>query len=86
MKLVLCSKCGSNELYEEERYVVCAYCRIRFVPSVEDKPAVTSDISVFDDVQRLLLRCRSEPENRRRIAGLIIDIDPTNAEALTYIR
>lgn len=86
MKLVVCTKCGSNELHEEQRYVVCAYCRMRFVPSADDVPPVSSVIAVFDDVQRLLLRCRDEPENRRRIAGLILDIDPTNTEAPTYLR
>lgn len=86
MKLVICEKCGSNELHEENRYVVCAFCRMKFVPSAADVPPMASVISVFDDVQRLLQRCRTEPENRRRIAGLILDIDPTNAEAQSYLR
>lgn len=86
MKLVVCTKCGGNELHQEHPHVVCAYCRVRFVPGTQDVPAVSSVVSVFDDVQRLLVRCRNEPENRRRIAGLILDIDPTNTEALTYLR
>lgn len=86
MKLIECTKCGSNELFEENGYAICAYCRLKFVPSRDDLPATETVISVFDDVQQLLLRCKNEPDSRRRLAGLILDIDPTNKEAQRYLR
>jgi hypothetical protein len=86
MKLVKCTKCGSNELLEEKGYVVCAYCRIRYIPDVGDTPTADTVISVYDDIQKLLEKCRSEPENRRRFVRLILDLDPTNTEALQYLK
>lgn len=50
MKLVVCTKCGSNELHEEQRYVICAYCRIRFVPSADEVPPISSGYISGDDV------------------------------------
>jgi hypothetical protein len=86
MKLVECAKCGSNELFDEGGYVVCAYCRLKFVPSAGDLPKFGAAISVFDDIQRLLEKCHSDPANRRRYANLILDLDPTNSEALQHLR
>ena len=86
MRIINCTKCGSNDLLQEERYVVCSYCRIKFTPSVSDAPTPKSVISVYDDIQALILRCQNEPHNRRRIAGLILDIDPSNIEAQKYLR
>jgi hypothetical protein len=86
MKLVECSKCGSNELFEESGFVVCAYCRLKFVPSSGDLPNSGAAISVFDDIQELLGKCRSDPANKRRYANLILDLDPTNSEAAQFLR
>ena len=86
MKLVECTKCGSNELFDENGYVVCAYCRLKFVPSEEDKPKSGAVISVYDDIQYLLEKCRSDSANRRRYANLILDIDPTNFDAMKFLR
>lgn len=86
MKLIECIKCRSNELFEENGYVVCAYCRLRFIANPDDLPTPSTVISVFDDVQQLLSRCRAEPGNSRRLASLVLDIDPTNQEAQHYLR
>ena len=86
MKLVKCTKCGSNELFEESGYVVCVYCRLKFVPSTGDRPKSESTISVYQDIHELLEKCRSDSSNSRRYANLILDIDPTNVEVLQYLR
>lgn len=86
MNLVECTKCGSNELFDEGGYVICAYCRLKFVPSPGDRPNTGGTISVYDDIRALLEKCKSEPSNRRRYANLILDLDPTNAEAIQYLR
>lgn len=86
MKLVNCAKCGSNDLFEESLYVVCSYCRTKFTPTPTDVTAPKSVISVYDDIQVLLARCQNEPHNRKRLAALILDIDPSNIDALKYLK
>lgn len=86
MKLVECSNCGSNELFEENGFAVCAFCRLKFVPGAGDRPNSGAAISVYDDIQELLGKCRSDPANRRRYANLILDLDPTNFEAAQFLQ
>jgi hypothetical protein len=86
MKLVGCSRCGSKELVEDDGYMVCVYCQSRFVPGSADVPAVETVIGVASDIECLLVKCRSEPQNSRRYASLVLDIDPTNTEAMKYLR
>ncbi len=85
MKIIECSRCGSKELFEEDGYVVCAYCQSRFTPQAEDKPPVNTAIQLGSDVEALLRKCREDPRNRVRYANLILDIDPTNKEAISYL-
>jgi hypothetical protein len=85
MKLVSCTRCGSKELFEESGYVVCDYCRSRFVPQSGDLPNKESVIGVYSDVQLLLQKCRDDPANRRRYAALILDLDPTNQAVQMYL-
>ena len=86
MKLVECTICGSNELFEENGYVVCAYCRLKFVPSSDDRPNTGAAISVYDDIRTLLDKCKSDSLNRKKYANLILDLDPTNVDAKKYLR
>lgn len=86
MKLVKCIRCGSKELFEEGGYVVCAYCQSQFAPQAGDLPAKETLIGIDSDIQTLLQKCKDDPANRRRYASLILDIDPTNYEAATYLR
>lgn len=86
MKPVECPKCGSKELVDQRGYVVCAYCRSKFIPRAEDMPPSESAISVESDIRDLLHKCRNDPPNSRRYANLILDIDPTNFEALKYLQ
>ena len=86
MKLVECTRCGSKELFEENGYVVCAYCQSRFAPQADDVPQRDTVIGVQSDIQVLLQKCKDDPANRRRYASLILDIDPTNHEATEYLR
>ena len=77
MKLVQCSRCGSKELHEEGGLIVCDYCQSQFVPQADEtRPA---------DTVNLLEKCRTDPANRRRYASLILDLDPTNTEAVNYL-
>lgn len=85
MKIVECGKCGSNELFHDSGYMVCAFCRVKFIPRADDRIEIGSAISLDDDVRILLNKCLSDPDNSKRYANLVLDIDPTNAEALKYI-
>lgn len=86
MRLVECTRCGSKELSEEGGYVVCAYCQSRFVLQADDLPHRDTVIGLLSDIQALLQKCLDDPANRRRYASLILDIDPTNHEAMKYLR
>lgn len=86
MKILICLKCGSNELFEDNRYLVCTYCRVRFVPESDGIPVPQSVVSVHDDIQQLLRRCETEPGNKIRLANLVLDIDPSNLVALSYLK
>jgi len=85
MKLIACTRCGSKELSEQDGYVVCAYCRSRFVPQADDLRQEESVIGVYSDIQRLLQKCQDDPANSRRYAGLVLDLDPTNQTARQYL-
>ena len=86
MKLISCTRCGSKDLDYEGGYIICAYCQSRFVEQSEDRPKVPTVVGLGSDVQTLLNKCESDPANRHRYASLILDIDPTNQEAIRYLR
>ena len=85
MKLQSCDRCGSKELTDEGGFLVCVYCRSKFVPEASQSLSSTSDIGVASDIDELLRRCREDPHNRQRYASLVLDLDPTNAEARRYL-
>jgi hypothetical protein len=82
MKPFECSCCGSKELQEVNGYSVCVYCQSKFKLATQNCVAA---IDIYSDIQQLLNKCISDPLNRKRYANLILDIDPTNREALKYI-
>ena len=99
MKALICTSCGASKWKEEGEYRVCLHCGTKFEKTFEDRtrivisgiqPSVArhvdSVIAINDDVARLLQKCRSDPRNARKYANLILDIDPTNEEALKYLR
>lgn len=85
MKLVECTACGSKELVEVEGFIVCVYCKSKYVPQADDAPTKETVIGIVSDVEVLLQKCREDPTNSRRYADLILDIDPTNREARRYL-
>jgi len=85
MKLVECSRCGSDELIQSDGYVICAYCQSRFLIEADDRPQNETVIDVRSDIRALLKKCKEDPVNRYRYASLILDIDPSNAEAIKFL-
>lgn len=86
MKLIECERCGSASLFVENNYVVCEYCRSRYLRNPEEVPPQSTTLDLGSDIRMLLERCRREPANSRRYANLILDIDPTNQAALRYLK
>jgi DNA-directed RNA polymerase subunit RPC12/RpoP len=86
MKLVECTRCGSTELTEIDGSVNCDYCQSKYLIQDEDLVTRETTIGVHADIQALLEKCKSDPNNRRRYASLILDIDPTNQQANQYLR
>jgi uncharacterized Zn finger protein (UPF0148 family) len=86
MKLLECDRCGSTELTESDGSVTCDYCQSKYLVQDDDLVARESTIEINADIQALLEKCKSDPNNRRRYASLILDIDPTNQQANQYLR
>lgn len=81
MKAIECQNCGSKDLYEENGYQICKYCGTKHLIASSDRTEKESIIDLNRDVQRLLRRCREEPERAKQCAERILEIDPNNAEA-----
>lgn len=81
MKVVECKNCGSIDLYEENGYQICKYCGTKHLITSDDRPEKASIIELNNDVQRLLRRCKEEPERAKQCAERILEIDPNNIEA-----
>ena len=60
-------------------YKVCSYCGVKF----ESENVVS--VTLEDDIQLLLYKCKMNPWNARRYANLILEIDPNNKEAMKYL-
>lgn len=85
MKIIECTRCASKELQEEGGYFVCAYCMSRFTMGDDEQTSRPTTISISSDIEALLQKCRNEPSNSRRYAMRVLDLDPTNEEALAYL-
>lgn len=81
MQSFVCESCGGREFTDENGYRICAFCGGKYKLEKEDVPQKESFIAIDDDVTRLLKKCEAEPFNAKKYANLILDIDPTNAEA-----
>lgn len=83
MNSINCTKCGSTDFTLFDDFYVCDFCKSKHIPEVKVKETI---IGIQSDVEVLLQKCKDDPSNRRRYAGLILDIDPTNTEAHQYLR
>ena len=80
MKARTCKACGSNELVKEGGNFKCPYCGTVYVSE-----RGSSTISLANDIEALLGKCKENPSKARRYANLVLDIDPDNKEALEYL-
>ena len=85
MKPIRCLNCGANDMVEVGSFWVCRYCQSKFAIESSDVPREGMGVSLNADIQRLLRKCKEDPRNAKKYANLILDIDPTNREALKYL-
>ena len=85
MKILKCANCDANGLVEKSGFLICEYCGSKFAIESKDMPQQTMGRALNSDVERLLQKCRTEPRNARKYANLVLDIDPSNKEALKYL-
>ena len=85
MSIISCPICGGKEFDELKGYRICQYCGTKHKIPKEELPKKQSNISLNSDVERLLERCKREPSNAKKYANLVLDIDPTNEDALKYL-
>lgn len=85
MKRIICENCGGNRFTEQVGYRVCMYCNTKFLLQDGDLPSGNSPMTLNADIMELLKKCQQNPAQARRYANLILDIDPTNKEALKYL-
>lgn len=85
MRVETCEKCGGGEFIDRDGYRICQYCNTRYLITADEATKKESNISLDDDIKRLLQMCRDDPTNARRYASLVLDIDPGNVEARKYL-
>lgn len=85
MRQVICPNCGADEFAEMGNYRICAYCESKYIIEKEDFPKNSPTISINEDIQELLRKCKAEPYKAKHYANLILDLDPFNADAKKYL-
>ena len=85
MKSIVCDRCGGTKWDVEHGYRICKYCGTKFQLTKEDLTIKESKVSMNSDIERLLKLCRLEPYNAKKYANLVLDVDPSNQEALKYL-
>ena len=80
MKQERCPNCGGSDFTEKDGYRICKYCDSKFKIEPE------TEISLLDDIERLLRKCKTDPKRARKYASLVLDLDPTNKEARKYLK
>ena len=85
MKKCNCPNCGANKLDYSYGYAFCEYCNSKFIIEKNDKPQTEPNFEIDNDIECLLKKCKEDPQNAKKYANLILDIDPTNEEAKKYL-
>ena len=87
LKLV-CERCGNPNMTIKNGVAKCDFCGFTLVPEKKTPGfnKTESSIGLKSDIEILLEKCKKEPKNARRYANRILDIDPSNKEALKYLK
>ena len=82
MSEFVCRLCGSHEYRTEDGVRVCNFCGTREESSL---PSEGTTIDLHADVARLLQKCKDDPARAKQYAQRILEIDPSNGEALKIL-
>lgn len=82
LKALICANCGASSWKTEKGLKICTFCGTTYR---DENAPKQSDITLDDDVQRLLRKCEDDPANARKYANLVLDIDPTNEDVFKYL-
>jgi DNA-directed RNA polymerase subunit RPC12/RpoP len=85
MKQNICKNCGAHSFLEENGYFVCEYCNSKYLVTSVEVPQPIPKIALDEDIKLLLKKCQDDPIHANRYAGLVLDIDPNNKEAVRYL-
>jgi hypothetical protein len=78
-------KCGGGDFFEQDGDRICRYCRSKYAIQSNEIQLQDSNIAIDHDIKMLLQKCRDDSANARKYANLVLDIDPSNAEAKKYL-
>ncbi len=86
MVALLCERCNGNSFDLINGYRVCSYCGTRYLVDNQELLQSSTSISLGEDIQNLLEKCRLDPANAKKYANLILDIDPSNLDVYKYLK
>lgn len=76
-----------NEFDYVGKIAICRSCGSKYALEKDDVARQASThIALDDDVARLLAKCEAEPAHARKYANLVLDIDPSNTQALKELK
>ena len=81
MKEMVCKNCGSTKFHKEDGVLICDFCETRYYLSSDDKYVIDSSISLNEDVSNILKKWEKDPDNGKKYAQLILQIDSSNRKA-----
>lgn len=85
MRELKCKNCGAVKLNRQGNSWYCEFCGSAFSVEASDVPQEGMGLSLNSDVEKLLQKCRTDPRNASKYANLILDMDPTNEDALKFL-
>lgn len=86
MEKLICESCGASEFIDDGEHYTCSFCGSQYVKQKNKNADSSPGIALDEDISRLLSKCKTDPENAEKYANLVLDIDPSNSEAMKYIK
>lgn len=86
LKLIQCECCGAKDLKSADGYMVCSFCGAKYKLQEDIVSKKNTTIGLNGDIENLLEKCKREPSKAKKYANLILDIDPTNEQAMKILK
>ena len=82
---IKCKSCGAEDFTKSGGQVICNYCGSTYILEDNERTGKETTISLSSDIDILLDKMRMDPDNAKRYANLILDIDHSNKEIYKYL-